>query len=101
MSAFFVNTHPEAISAAADALNTVGSSVESQNAAASAPTTSVLPAAADEISAFTAAQFTAHAQMYQAVSAQATAIHNRFVNALAASAGSYATTEAANVSAVQ
>ena len=47
----------------------------------------------------TAAQFVAHAQMYQAVSAQAAAIHEMFVNTLATSAGSYAATEAANAAA--
>ena len=67
-----------------------------QNAAAAAATTGVLPAAADEVSALTAAQFATHAQMYQAISAQAAAIHEMFVNTLGASAGSYATTEAAN-----
>ncbi|MGH7732929.1 MAG: PE family protein, partial [Gemmatimonadales bacterium] len=60
------------------------------------PTTGVVPAAADEVSALTAAQFAAHAQMYQAVGAQAAAMHEMFVNVLAASAGSYAATEAAN-----
>jgi hypothetical protein len=56
----------------------------------------VIPAAADEVSALTAAQFAAHAQMFQAVSAQAQAIHEMFVNTLRTSAGSYAFTEAAN-----
>ena len=55
--------------------------------------------AADEVSALTAAQFAAHAQMYQAVSAQATAIHEMFVNTLGMSSGSYAVTEAANAAA--
>ncbi len=41
-------------------------------------------------------QFAAHAQMYQAVSAQAAAMHQMFVSVLAAGAGSYATTEAVN-----
>ena len=54
------------------------------------------PAAADEVSALTAAQFAAHAQLYQAVAAQAAAIHEQFVNTLGTSAGSYAATEAAN-----
>ena len=56
----------------------------------------MLPAAADEVSALTAAQFATHAEMYQAISAQAAAIHEMFVNTLGASAGSYAATEAAN-----
>jgi hypothetical protein len=67
-----------------------------QNAAAAAPTTGVVPAAADEVSALTATQFAMHAQMYQAVSAQAAAIHDMFVSTLGTSAGSYAATEAAN-----
>jgi hypothetical protein len=66
------------------------------NAAAASPTTAVMPAAADEVSALAAAQFTAHAQLYQAVSAQAAAIHEMFVSTLSTSAESYAATEAAN-----
>ena len=92
----FVDIVPEMLSAAAGNLQLIGSAVSAQNAAALAPTTGVVPAAADEVSALTAMQFAAHAQMYQAVSAQATAMHQMFVTVLAASAGSYATTEAAN-----
>jgi microcystin-dependent protein len=73
--------------------------MSAQNAAAAAPTTGVVPAAADEVSALTAAQFAAHAHMYQAVSAQAAAIHEMFVNTLATSSGSYAAAEAANAAA--
>jgi hypothetical protein len=92
----FVTTQPEALSAAATSLQGIGSGLNAQNAAAAAPTTGVVPAAADEVSALTAAQFTAHAQLYQAVSAQAAAIHEAFVNTLGTSAGSYLATEAAN-----
>jgi hypothetical protein len=67
-----------------------------QNAGAAAPTLGVVPAAADEVSALTATQFSAHAALYQAVSAQAAVIHEFFVQVLGASAGSYAGTEAAN-----
>ena len=95
----FVTTHPEALAAAAGALQGIGSTMSALNAAAAAPTTGVLPAAADEVSALTAAQFAAHAQMYQAVSAQATAINEQFVNTLGLSSGSYAVTEAANAAA--
>lgn len=82
--------------ATASDLGRVGSAVAVGNAAAAGPTTGVVPAAADEVSALTAAQFAAHAQTYQAVSAQAAAMHEMFVRILSASAGSYATTEAAN-----
>jgi len=95
----FVTAQPEQLAAAAGELAGIGSQMNAQNATAAAPTTGVVPAAADDVSALTAAQFAAHAQMYQAVSAQAAAIHEMFVNALGTSAGSYAATEAANAAA--
>ena len=60
------------------------------------PTTGVVRAAGDEVSALTAMQFAGHAEIYQAMSAQAAAIHQQFVDVLAVSADSYAATEAAN-----
>jgi hypothetical protein len=95
-----VTTQPEMLAAAAGNLQGIGSATTAGNAAAVAPTIGVFAAAADEVSALTTAQFAAHAQMYQAVSARAAAIHEMFVNALRASAGSYAATEAANAVAV-
>jgi hypothetical protein len=95
----FVTTQPEMLAFAAGNLQSVGSAMAAGNMAAAAPTTGVVPAAADEVSALTAAQFAAHAQMYQAIGAQATAIHELFVNTLGTSAGSYAACEAANAAA--
>jgi hypothetical protein len=95
----FVTANSDAMAAAAGSLQAIGATMGAQNAAAAAPTTSVVPAAADEVSALTAAQFAAHAQMYQAVSSQAQAIHDMFVNTLATSSGSYAATEVANAAA--
>jgi PE family len=92
----FVTTQPETLSAAATTLAGIGSTLSAQNAAAATPTTGVIPAAADEVSALTAGQFAVHAQMYQAVSAQAEAIHQLFVSTLGTSATSYAETEVAN-----
>jgi len=92
----FVEIVPEMLSVAAGNLHMIGSAVSAQNAAAIAPTVGLVPAAADEVSALTAMQFAAHAQMYQEVSARATAMHQMFVTVLAASADSYTTTEAAN-----
>jgi PE family len=92
----FVSTQPEDLTAAAGNLQGIGSALTAQNAAAAALTTGVMPAAADEVSALTALQFAAHAQTYQAISAQAAAIHDMFVSTLGGSAGSYTATEAAN-----
>jgi hypothetical protein len=95
----FVTTQPEALSTAAGTLQGIGSAFVAGNTAAAAPTTGVVPAAADEVSALTATQFAAHGQMYQAISAQAAAIHEMFVHTLGVSAVSYAATEAANAAA--
>ena len=97
----FVTTQPELMTAAAGDLQTVGTAVAAGNAAAAAPTTGVVPAASDQVSALTAAQFAAHAVSYQSISAQAAAIHEAFVSNLGASAGSYAITEAANAAAAR
>jgi hypothetical protein len=88
------------LAVAAGNLQSIGWATSVQNAAAAAPITGVVPAAADEVSAVTAARFALHAQTYQAVSAQAAAIHQMFVATLGTSADSYAATEAANATAV-
>lgn len=93
----YVITLPAALTAAAGNLESIGSAVSASNAAQAAPTTGLSAAAADEVSALTAAAFAAHGVLYQEVSAQAAAIHQMFVATLQASAGSYAATEAANV----
>jgi PE family protein len=79
----FMTIQPDMLAAAASDLSLIGSAISADNAA-------------DEVSALTAAQFTAHAGLYQAVSAQAAAAPSMFVSTLGASAASYAAIEAAN-----
>ncbi|MEB3034383.1 PE family protein [[Mycobacterium] nativiensis] len=93
----FVSAVPEELTATAIDLRGVGDAVVAQSAAAAPPTTGVIPAAADEVSALVAAQFARHAQMYQAISKRAAVVHEMFVNTLQQSAQSYAATDAANV----
>jgi hypothetical protein len=93
---FFVTMQPEILTAASSDLQAIGAAVSAQNAAAAAPTTGVMPVAADTVSALTAAQFNAHAAAYQTVSTQAGAIQQMFVATLGSSAGSYTATEAAD-----
>ncbi len=92
----FVTTQPESLRAAASALEHLGTALAAEDAAAAPPTTGVIPAAADEISALQAAQFAAYGTWYQQVSAQAQAVHQQLVNNLSSNAGSYGETEAAN-----
>ncbi|MDA3639281.1 PPE family protein, SVP subgroup [Mycobacterium xenopi] len=92
----FVKTLPEALAAASSQLEGLGTSMAAESAAAAGPTTAIAPAASDEVSALQAGIFSTYGQLYQTASAQAQAIHQQFVNLLAASAGSYGETEAAN-----
>jgi PE family len=87
------------IGSVAFTLQGIGSAVSAGNAAAAGPTAGVVPAAADEVSALTAAQFGAHAQMYQDFIAQGAAIHEQFVTTLATSAGPYMPSRPANAAA--
>uniref|UniRef100_UPI003565ACE3 PE family protein n=1 Tax=Mycobacterium marinum TaxID=1781 RepID=UPI003565ACE3 len=97
----FLVTAPEILAAAATDLDGIGAAIGAANAAAAAPTTAVLAAGADEISAAMASLFTAHAQAYQGLSVQVGAFHNQFVQALTGAGGAYAAAEAANVSPLQ
>jgi hypothetical protein len=93
---YSLTVQPEALASTAADLDGLGSALRSGNAFAAAPTAGVAPAASDVVSALTAAQFAAHAGLYQAVAARAAAVHDLVVATLAASAGSYETTEAVN-----
>ncbi|MCV7076087.1 PE family protein [Mycobacterium szulgai] len=96
----YVITDPEALTAAADSLAGICAALDAQNAATAGPTTSLVPAANDEISALTAAIFSAHGQLYQQVSSQAVAIFGSCVHDLSTGARSYASTEGANAMAM-
>jgi hypothetical protein len=95
-----VTTQPDLLAEAAGKLNTINAALRAGNAAAAGPTTGVLPAAGDLVSALTAVQFALHAQHYQTVSAHAATVQELLATMLGASAGSYAATEAANAAAV-
>jgi len=97
----FLVATPEVLTSAAADLDSLGVTLTAAHAAAAAPTTGILAAGADEISAAVAELFGAHGQAYQALSAQASAFHDQFVQALTAGAESYASAEAANVSPLQ
>lgn len=71
---FSLTVAPQMLTAATGNRLGIGSAMSAENAAPAAPTTGVVPAA-DEVSALTALQFAAQAQMYQAVSAQAAVIN--------------------------
>ena len=88
------------VSAAAD-LKGIGSALDAAHAAAAVRTTGLAAAGADEVSAAVAALFGGFGQEFQALSAQAGAFHQQFVQALSLGAGSYQAAEAASVSPLQ
>jgi hypothetical protein len=87
------------MTAAATDLATIRSTLNAVNAAAAAHTTALLAAGADEVSAAIVALFSAHGQEYQALSAQAAAFQDEFVQVLTAGAASYRGAEAVNAAA--
>ncbi|MGP0077190.1 PE family protein, partial [Mycobacterium sp.] len=95
----FVMAVPEVLGTAATDLTSIGSTINAAHAAAAAPTTGILAAAEDEVSAAIAELFSGHGQAFQALSAQATTFHDQFVQTLTAGAGSYVSAEAANLAA--
>ena len=97
----FVTTDPHALTAASGNMESIGCAMAANNATAAGPTTGVVPAAADPVSALTAAQFASHAQLYQTICAQAAAIHQQMVANLGSNAHAYAATEACNATAAR
>ncbi len=94
----FVIAAPEFVTAAASDLASIGSALGSANAAAAPSTTGILAAGADDVSAAIAALLSRHGHAYQALSSQAAAFHQQFVQLLKAGAAQYADAEAANAS---
>ena len=92
MSSPWVIAAPEYVAAAASDLANIGSSLSSANMAALMPTSGVLAAGGDEVSAMIAALFSSHAQAYQALSAQAASFHAQFVQLMNTGASHYALT---------
>lgn len=95
----FVTVVPEVVGQAAGQLDNIGSALSAARAAAAGPTTGVVAAAGDEVSAAIAALFSSHAQQFQALNAQAAAFHSQLTNLLNAGAASYLGAEIANAQA--
>ena len=97
----FVTAAPEIVTDAATDISSIGSGVSEANAAAAAPTTRLLAAGADEVSAAITALFSQHASAYHVLSARAATFHAEFVRTLNAGANAYAAVEAANATPLQ
>ena len=92
---------PEIITSVVTDLERIGSTVSAASAAAAAPTSGLLAAAADEVSAAIANFFGTYGQEFQAAVATVEAHQSQFQQALAAAANAYVHTEAAAATALQ
>jgi PE family len=95
----FVATNTELVSAAAGDLARIGSTISTANETAALPISGVVAAGADDVSAGIAALFSGHAQVFQALSSQAAAFHQQFVQLMNGGATQYASAEATNAQA--
>jgi hypothetical protein len=82
------------MNSAATDLAAIGSNVNAAHMVAAARTTSVMPAAADEVSAAIASVFANHAQAFQGLAGKAAAFNDQFVGTLKSGGAAYAQTEA-------
>jgi PE family/PPE-SVP subfamily C-terminal region len=94
----FLTALPEELLAAQGTLQGILSNLAAQNAGAAAPTTTIIPAAADPVSAQQAGIFSTYGTQYQTIAAEAQTLQEQYVNTLGVSSGTYSATEAANAS---
>jgi hypothetical protein len=91
-----LNAAPEALASASAGLSGVGEAIKEATSAAEPSTTSIVPAAADEVSVAITRLFGTYGQQFQALSAQTAAFHARFVQLLSSGGAAYGAAEAAN-----
>lgn len=91
-----LNVVPDAVTAASESLQTVGSSLRSVSAAVAGQTTAIAPPGADEISSAIAGIFGSHGEQFQALNSRALAFQAEFTKLLNGGAAQYASAEIAN-----
>jgi hypothetical protein len=84
---------PDLMSTAANELAHLGSTLDIARLTAAAPTVSLLPAAADEVSAGIANLMSTHALAFQAMVQSASTFHQQFTHNINAAAASYSSAE--------
>lgn len=92
----FLLTAPEAVTDAAGDIAGIGSTLTQARAAALGPTTSLVAAAADEVSIALSQLFGSYGHQFQALSAEAATFHDEFVRLLNSGAAAYLNTETTN-----
>jgi hypothetical protein len=96
----FLLAEPQAMVAAATDIEGIGATLSAASAAAAVPTSNVLAAAGDEVSAAIANLFGTFGREYQGVVTQFEAFHNEFQRTLAVAGSAYVQAEAAAATAL-
>lgn len=91
----FVNVEPGSIGQAAQDIAGIGRTLDESVTSMSGPTTSMLPAAADEISTAIAGVFAKFGVDFRSLNVQAAQFHGKFVDLMGAGATAYPQAEAA------
>src|SRR6516165_4742486 len=89
-------TAPEALASTAADVGGIGSAISTAGSNASGPTTGLLAAAQDEVSAAIANLFGGYGREYQAALARSAIFHSQFAQTLAGAGSAYAEAEAGN-----
>ncbi len=92
---------PEELASAAQNVANIGTRLEEAHALAALPTSSILPAGADEISAAITPLFNNHSASFQALAAQGQAFHQQFTQLLGGAGAAYTGTEQAALQALR
>jgi len=91
-----LNASPEGLASASAGLSGIGEEISEAASAAAPPTTSIAPAAADEVSAAITRLFATYGREFQLLSAHTATFHARFVQLLFSGGAAYGIAEAAN-----
>lgn len=84
----YVSISPEIVASAAADIESIGETLARVHTAVAGPTTSVVSAAADEVSTAIAALFSQHAVDYRVLAAQAATFHEQLTRTLVVSGNS-------------
>lgn len=96
----YLSAQPQIIATAVSDLEEIGSAISGAGALAAAPTSNLLAAAADEVSAAVARFFGAYGAQGQTALSQLAAFHDEFSRILAAAGFAYTETEVTNAATV-
>src|ERR1700739_183686 len=92
---------PDELASAAEDVRNIGTTLKEANALAALPTSGIVPAAADEVSAAITHLFNNYSTVYQELAAQAEAFHQWFTQLLGVAFTAYTETEQATQQALR